>query len=56
MTRKLFGTDGIRGKANLPPLDPETLVGLGAVLGRLIRDGHDGDEPRVLVGHERRHL
>jgi len=26
MTRKLFGTDGIRGTANLEPMTPETAL------------------------------
>src|SRR5213078_2307130 len=32
--RILFGTDGIRGKAHQYPLDPPTMLRLGAVLGR----------------------
>lgn len=28
MTRKLFGTDGIRGKANVPPIDAQTALSL----------------------------
>ncbi|MEO8681104.1 MAG: phosphoglucosamine mutase [Vicinamibacterales bacterium] len=31
---KLFGTDGIRGKAGLPPLDHETVARVGAALTR----------------------
>jgi phosphoglucosamine mutase len=56
--RRYFGTDGIRGPANQPPLDPETLVGLGAVLGRLIRtiDAQPLADARcgVLFGHDGR--
>ena len=32
--RKLFGTDGIRGKAGEHPLDEETVCRLGLALGR----------------------
>lgn len=34
----LFGTDGIRGVAGDPPLDPRTLFRLGRALGRMVAD------------------
>lgn len=52
-TKKLFGTDGIRGLANTPPLDPETLVELGAVIGSLVRE-QSGDTAGVLLAHDGR--
>jgi phosphoglucosamine mutase len=33
MSRTLFGTDGIRGVAGEPPLDPETVTAFGVALG-----------------------
>jgi phosphoglucosamine mutase len=36
MTTKLFGTDGIRGKAGTAPLDPATVSRVGAALVRVI--------------------
>ena len=33
--RKYFGTDGIRGKANVKPLNPETLVLLGKAIATI---------------------
>jgi len=36
MNRKLFGTDGIRGKAGQYPLDPPTVYGLGRAAGRIL--------------------
>lgn len=33
MGKKLFGTDGIRGVAGEPPLDPKTIKALGVALG-----------------------
>jgi phosphoglucosamine mutase len=33
MAKKLFGTDGIRGVAGDPPLDPRTITALGIALG-----------------------
>jgi phosphoglucosamine mutase len=35
MTRKYFGTDGIRGTASVPPLDPESLVRLGRAIAKI---------------------
>ena len=35
MTRKYFGTDGIRGVASVPPLDPESLVRLGKAIAKI---------------------
>jgi len=48
----LFGTDGIRGKANHEPLGSATLLRLGLVLGSLLRE--DGDEARVLIASDGR--
>ena len=50
--KKLFGTDGIRGRANQAPLDPETLLAIGCVLGRLIRER--GGQGGVLFGDDGR--
>ena len=50
---KLFGTDGIRGKAGTPPLDRDTVVRIGAAIVR----GLDGPRPtalRVLIGRDTR--
>ncbi|HET9270236.1 MAG TPA: phosphoglucosamine mutase, partial [Vicinamibacterales bacterium] len=42
---RLFGTDGVRGKAGTYPLDPPTVRRLGAALVRVLR--HDGTANRV---------
>jgi phosphoglucosamine mutase len=42
---RLFGTDGVRGKAGTYPLDPPTVRRLGAALVRVLR--HDGAADRV---------
>jgi phosphoglucosamine mutase len=53
MAKKLFGTDGIRGVAGEPPLDPRTVTALGIALADdLIRQGL-ADKP-VLVGMDTR--
>jgi phosphoglucosamine mutase len=49
---KLFGTDGIRGKADDPPLDRATVVRVGAALVRAC--GPSGRAMRVLVGRDTR--
>jgi phosphoglucosamine mutase len=53
MEKRLFGTDGIRGVAGEPPLDPKTVTALGVALGDdLIRQGL-GEKP-VLIGMDTR--
>lgn len=48
-----FGTDGLRGRAGQPPLDPHTLRGVGAALGVLLqRAGRE--QKRVLLGNDGR--
>ena len=49
---KLFGTDGIRGTAGLPPLDPATVSRVGAALART-GQAADG-RVRVLIGRDTR--
>jgi len=53
MAKRLFGTDGIRGVAGDPPLDPKTIAALGIALGDdLIRQGLR--EMPVLIGMDTR--
>ncbi len=53
MTRKLFGTDGVRGKANTYPMTAEMALKLGAAAGRFFRtDGRNGH--RVVIGKDTR--
>ena len=49
---RLFGTDGVRGKAGQPPLDPPTIRRLGAALTRVLRGG--GGPVRFLSGRDTR--
>src|SRR5215218_6954228 len=39
MTRKLFGTDGIRGTANSEPMTPETALKVAMTVGECFRNG-----------------
>ena len=52
MKRELFGTDGIRGVAGEPPLDPPTVFAAGAALGRWIASHHL--DPEVVIGTDTR--
>jgi len=52
MSKQLFGTDGIRGKAGEPPLDKPTAFALGSALGAWAR--HQSSNPRVLIGMDTR--
>ena len=53
MARKLFGTDGVRGRANSHPMTAETALGIGAAAGRFFR--RDGSPAhRVVIGKDTR--
>ena len=49
MAKKLFGTDGIRGTAGQPPLDPRTITALGMALAEDLERREPGGPP-VLIG------
>jgi phosphoglucosamine mutase len=51
-TRKLFGTDGIRGKANTAPMDAATALRLGQAAGRYFNRGTH--RHRVVIGKDTR--
>jgi phosphoglucosamine mutase len=50
--RKLFGTDGIRGTANRPPMDAGTALRLGQAAGRFFNRG--SHKHRVVIGKDTR--
>ncbi len=51
MSRKYFGTDGVRGLANTTPMDPQTIMRCGMAAGSLFSNGH---RPRVVIGKDTR--
>jgi len=51
MSRKYFGTDGVRGLANTAPMDPQTIMRCGMAAGSLFSNGH---RPRVVIGKDTR--
>jgi phosphoglucosamine mutase len=50
--RKLFGTDGMRGVAGKPPLDPATTFAVGVALAKWIGQNHL--DPEVVIGMDTR--
>ena len=53
MTRKLFGTDGVRGRANTYPMTADMALRLGVAAGRYFR--RDGSRAhRVVIGKDTR--
>ncbi len=53
MTRKLFGTDGVRGRANSYPMTAEMALKIGAAAGRFFRR-NGKTEHRVVIGKDTR--
>ncbi len=58
MSRKYFGTDGIRGKVGEVPITPDFVMRLGYAAGRVLTgiDSHlaKGEHPAVLIGKDTR--
>ncbi|MGR3637696.1 MAG: phosphoglucosamine mutase [Shimia sp.] len=53
MTRKFFGTDGVRGTANIYPMTAEMALRIGTAVGRYFRN--DGtNQHRVVIGKDTR--
>lgn len=51
-SNKIFGTDGVRGRANVAPMTVETALTLGRAAGKLLRR-HEGRH-RVVIGKDTR--
>jgi phosphoglucosamine mutase len=51
--RKLFGTDGIRGRANVEPMTPELALRLGRAITLVARRGKTRP-PRIVIGKDTR--
>lgn len=56
MTRKYFGTDGIRGKVGVSPITPDFVMRLGYAAGKVLAqtDVLGGSKPTVLIGKDTR--
>lgn len=53
INRRLFGTDGVRGRANVHPMTVETALALGKAIGYVLREGGSGKR-RVVIGKDTR--
>lgn len=58
MSRKYFGTDGVRGRVGEPPITPDFIMRLGYSAGKVLAsaDWHlaKGERPAVLIGKDTR--
>jgi phosphoglucosamine mutase len=51
--RKLFGTDGIRGTANLHPMTAETALRVGQAVGHVLQE-RGAERPRIVIAKDTR--
>ena len=51
---KLFGTDGVRGTANIHPMTAEMALRIGAAVGRYFRRDGTSSVHRVVIGKDTR--
>ena len=56
MSRKYFGTDGVRGKVGTFPITPQFVMQLGYAAGKVLAgtDNTRGERPGVLIGKDTR--
>lgn len=58
MSRKYFGTDGVRGRVGEAPITPDFVMRLGYAAGKVLAEAdrrlRDGQKPTVLVGKDTR--
>ena len=54
MSRRYFGTDGIRGRVGEAPITPEFCLRLGWAVGKVFAGSANGHEPHVLIGKDTR--
>lgn len=55
MSRKYFGTDGVRGLVGKAPITPDFVMRLGYAAGRVLtRKAGGGERPAVLIGKDTR--
>ena len=55
MSKKYFGTDGIRGEVGVPPIVPDFMLRLGYAAGKVLtRHAKPNERQRVLIGKDTR--
>ena len=52
MSRKYFGTDGVRGRVGQPPMTPDFALKLGWAAGRVLAES--SEQPLVIIGKDTR--
>src|SRR5689334_520752 len=52
--RQLFGTDGVRGRANYEPMTPEMALRLGRAVAHHFRATHKSGRGRIVIGKDTR--
>ena len=51
---ELFGTDGIRGVANVYPITPELVLRLGKAIAHYFRNKKGNGKTRIVIGKDTR--
>ena len=51
---RMFGTDGVRGIANISPMTVETVLAIGRATAHVCRRHDPGHRPRILIGKDTR--
>lgn len=51
---RMFGTDGVRGVANMPPMTAETVLQIGRATAHHVCQRHPGRRPRIIIGKDTR--
>jgi len=56
MSRRYFGTDGVRGKVGVHPITPQFVMHLGYAAGKVLANAEhtQGEHPAVLIGKDTR--
>ncbi len=54
MTRKYFGTDGVRGRVGDAPITPDFVLKLGYAAGKVLAGNVGNGKPAVLIGKDTR--
>ena len=54
MTRKYFGTDGVRGTVGIAPITPDFVMRLGYAAGKVLARKAGSERPAVLIGKDTR--
>ncbi|MBU1424911.1 MAG: phosphoglucosamine mutase [Gammaproteobacteria bacterium] len=56
MSRKYFGTDGVRGRVGVHPITPQFVMNLGYAAGKVLAKAEhsQGERPGVLIGKDTR--